>query len=61
MASDTKRLQLQLEDGSNGTGLLSYSLEKPPDLDPFIDDLTRNKSAKSSKNTLKRAFFDLFC
>ena len=29
------------------------SLEKPPDLDPFFDDLTRAKSAKELKEHLE--------
>ena len=35
-----------------GLGCRGDSLEKPPDLDPFFDDLTRSKSAKELKEHL---------
>ena len=34
-------------------GVVPYSLEKPPDLDPFFDDLARAKSAKELKEHLE--------
>jgi hypothetical protein len=37
------------------------SLEKPPDLDPFFDDLTRAKSAKELKEDLETRVVELFC
>ena len=39
----------------------STSLEKPPDLNPFFDDLALLSQRKSSENTLERVFFELFC
>ena len=33
------------------------SLEKPPDLDPFFDDLTRAKSAQELKEHLETRVF----
>ena len=47
----TKWLQERLNGSKNGSGITS--LENPPDLDPFFDDLTRAKSAKELNVHLK--------
>ena len=45
--------QSKTRDAQRTTQVPRYSLEKPPDLDPFFDDLTRAKSAKELKEHLE--------